>query len=74
MDWLEVSDLLVALGNRKWGLSEDGKKALDEWSIVSPEVVSNTDIEKRNVQILAPPTEIQELRLCKEVCVNTSSK
>lgn len=61
MDWLEVSDLLVALGNRKWGLSEDGKKALDEWSIVSPEVVSNTDIEKRNVQILAPSTEIQEL-------------
>ena len=29
MDWLETLGLIEGVGNRKWGLTEDGKKALE---------------------------------------------
>ncbi|MBQ7432706.1 MAG: hypothetical protein IJV50_04475 [Lachnospiraceae bacterium] len=61
MDWLEVLDLIEAVGNRKWGLSQEGKKALDEWQIVSSDVVESLDNEKQEIKILPPPTEIDEL-------------
>ncbi len=58
MDWLEVLGLIEALGNRKWGVSDEGKRALEDWQIVSPEVVENYDEDGQEVQILPAPTEI----------------
>ena len=63
MDWLEVLDLIQSVGNRKWGLTENGKKALNEWALVSSDVL---DLEKDNldeISISPPPAEINELLL-----------
>ena len=48
MDWLEVLGLIENIGNRKWGLTEAGKHALEEWAILTPDAIESTtnDIEK----------------------------
>ena len=61
MDWLEILELIECVGNRKWGLTAEGKAAINEWSIVSADVVDMTLTEDENINILPPPLEIAEL-------------
>lgn len=60
-DWLEVLGLIEAVGNRKWGLTHEGKDALEEWLLVSADVVNSSDVDEHDVQILPPPIEVAEL-------------
>lgn len=60
MDWLEVLELIECVGNRKWGLTAEGKSAINEWSIISADVVDMTLSEDEDINIL-PPMEIAEL-------------
>lgn len=60
MDWLEVLELIEGVGNRKWGLTPEGKKAVEEWLLVSPDVI-DTPLTEEEISILPPPTEIAEL-------------
>lgn len=61
MDWLEVLGLIQAVGNRKWEVTEQGKDALIEWCIVSPEVLEAEDSDMDDVEITEPPVEIAAL-------------
>lgn len=61
MDWLEVLGLIQAVGNRKWEVTEQGKDALKEWCIVSPEVLEAEDSDMDDVEITEPPVEIAAL-------------
>ena len=61
MDWLEVLELIEAVGNRKWGVSIEGKKAILDWPLVSSDVIDNIDVNSDNIQISTAPTEIEEL-------------
>lgn len=61
MDWLEILELIECVGNRKWGLTAEGKAAINEWSIVPADVVDMTLTEDENINILPPPLEITEL-------------
>ena len=61
MDWLEVLELIECVGNRKWGLTKEGKSAINEWSIISADVVDMTLTEDGEISILPPPMEIAEL-------------
>ena len=61
MDWLEVLELIECVGNRKWGLTTEGKSAISEWSIISADVVDMTLTEDEDINILPPPMEIAEL-------------
>lgn len=61
MDWLEVLGLIESVGNRKWGLTESGKKALDEWIVLTPDVVHSESGNNEEITILPPPAEINEL-------------
>ncbi|WP_050613847.1 restriction endonuclease [Bacillus testis] len=58
MDWLEVFDLIHDIGNRKWSLTDMGKAALNEWSLVTPAVLELPDAEPSDITIADPPTEI----------------
>lgn len=60
-DWLEVLGLIEAVGNRKWGVSAEGKKALAEWIIVTPDVVDCVNESESEIKILPPSTEIADL-------------
>ena len=60
MDWLEVLELIEGVGNRKWGLTPEGKKAVEEWPLVSPDVI-DMPLTEEEIRILPPPTEIAEL-------------
>ena len=60
MDWLEVLELIEGVGNRKWGLTQEGKRAVEEWPLVSPDVI-DTPLTEEEIRILPPPTEIAEL-------------
>jgi hypothetical protein len=53
-----VLGLIEAKGNRKWGVSVEGKNALDEWPIILPEVVDSFDENEQEVEIpqLLPPS------------------
>ena len=57
----EVLKLIECVGNRKWGLTTEGKSAVHEWSIISGDVVDMTLTEKEEISILPPPIEIMEL-------------
>ncbi len=61
MDWLEVLGLIDIIGNRKWILTEDGKKALQEWVLITPEMLKI--FEKNDVvyEISEAPVEISNL-------------
>jgi type III secretion system FlhB-like substrate exporter len=61
MDWLEVLGLIQSVGNRKWGLTQDGKVLLQEWPLITPEVINMTIMENDDIKILPPPAEIGEL-------------
>ena len=61
MDWLEVLELIQNVGNRKWGLTDSGKNALEEWLLVSPDIVDMESNESEIANIAPPPTEINEL-------------
>ena len=63
MDWLEVLGLIESVGNRKWGLTESGRTALDEWIILSPDVISSESNSNEEITIAPPPAEINELLL-----------
>lgn len=60
-DWLEVLELIEAVGNRKWAVSEEGKVALTEWIVVTSEVVDYENEDESEIKILPPPTEIADL-------------
>jgi type III secretion system FlhB-like substrate exporter len=61
MDWLEVLGLIQSVGNRKWGLTQEGKVLLKEWPLITPDVIDTTIIENDDIGILPPPAEICEL-------------
>lgn len=63
MDWLEILGLIEGVGNRKWGLTEDGKSALEKWELVTPEVVDGDMCKSEEITINPPPVEIEELLL-----------
>ncbi|SEA63202.1 Restriction endonuclease [Pseudobutyrivibrio sp. ACV-2] len=60
-DWLEVLGMIEAVGNRKWGLTDEGKKAIQDWPLVSSDVVDHTEENNQDIQITPAPTEIEEL-------------
>ena len=59
MDWLEILGLIEGRGNRKWGLTVEGNKAVKEWPLVSADVVDKGFAEE--MKIMPPPAEIAEL-------------
>lgn len=61
MDWLEVLELIEAAGNRKWKLTQEGISALNEWQIVTSDVIDSNDSDANNIEITPPPIEIHEL-------------
>lgn len=63
MDWLEVLGLIEGVGNRKWGLTENGKKALAEWITLTPDVINSEAGGNEEIVIVPPPAEINELLL-----------
>ncbi len=63
MDWLEVLGLIQNVGNRKWDITQEGKKLLQEWILVTPDVVDTALAASENINILPPPPEISELLL-----------
>lgn len=63
MDWLEVLGLIENIGNRKWGLTEEGKHALEEWAILTPDAIESTTNDIEKIAITEPPVEINELLL-----------
>ena len=60
-DWLEVLGLIKNVGNRKWALTEDGKKAIEDWPLVSSDVIDVSIVEKEELIITPPPMEIAKL-------------
>ncbi len=76
MDWLEVLGLIDIVGNRKWAVTETGKKALQEWILFTPEMLDSFEKVEVSYEISEAPVEIsnmlQELygnkKLQKERC------
>ncbi len=64
MDWLEVLGLIESVGNRKWGVTEEGTAALNEWILISPTVLESKSDDSEEADLIAPPPdEISELLL-----------
>lgn len=63
MDWLEVLGLIESVGSRKWAVTDVGKRALEEWDIVTPEAVDMEISDSCEIKIIPPPAEIFELLL-----------
>ncbi len=61
MDWLEVLGLIECVGSRKWAVTKEGKRALEEWDIVTPNVVDMAISDPNEINITPPPAEILEL-------------
>ena len=61
MDWLEVLGLIEGIGSRKWAVTDEGKRALEEWDIVTPDIVDIKTSAPSEINITPPPTEILEL-------------
>ncbi|MDO4177426.1 MAG: restriction endonuclease [Bacillota bacterium] len=59
-DWLEVLDLIHAIGNRKWEITDAGTQALQEWCIVTPQAAQSTDESDESIAIPEPPLVIAE--------------
>ena len=74
MDWLEVLELIQNVGNRKWGLTQEGKELLQEWPLITPDVIDTTIMESEDISISAPPFEIYELLLALKENVSLQKK
>lgn len=61
MDWLEVLGLIQMIGNRKWEITAEGRNALKEWILVSPEAIDKIDSNIVDFEIAEPPSEIAML-------------
>lgn len=61
LDWLEVLGLIQNVGYRKFGITDDGKKTLDRWILVSPDILENQTSDSTNFTIPDPPPEIAAL-------------
>lgn len=61
MDWLEVLGLIEAVGNRKWAVTTEGKKAIQDWPLISSDVVDHVYENNQDIQIGPAPTEIEDL-------------
>ena len=59
--YIEVLELIECVGNRKWGVTDDGKSAIHEWSMISADVANLTLAEEEEISIMPPPMEIAEL-------------
>ena len=58
MDWLEILGMIREIGNRKWEITIEGKEALKDWELISPDVLEPIEIELNEVEITEPPAEI----------------
>lgn len=58
MDWLETLDLIQGIGNRKWEVTIDGRAALNDWCLVTPNVLEIHNSDLSNIEIDEPPAEI----------------
>jgi len=61
MDWLEVLSLIEGVGNRKWATTAAGKSAMEDWCLVTPNVLENPDSDSGDIEITEPPAEIAVL-------------
>lgn len=61
MDWLEVLGLIDIIGNRKWILTESGEKALQEWNLVTPEMLESFEGVEIEYEITEAPVEISNM-------------
>lgn len=61
MDWLEVLGLISNVGNRRWGVTREGERALGTWDLVDGNLVTSFE-DKPDVVVISPaPTEIDSL-------------
>lgn len=60
MDWLEVLGLIEGAGDRRWRLTEQGRRALNEWEFVTPELVASFALREEVPVVKEPPLEILE--------------
>ncbi len=58
MDWLEVLDLIQEIGNRKWKVTDNGIKVLNEWDLIPSEILEPMDFDLNELEISAPPEDI----------------
>ena len=63
LEWLEILGMIQAMGNYKWSVTEEGKKALEKWCIVRPESLALYQSRNTEVVIEPAPREIE-----KELC------
>lgn len=61
MDWLEVLGMVQNLGNRKWGLTTLGQEMLNNWLLVTPDVVETASNEMDESYITPPAEQIGQL-------------
>ena len=61
MDWLEALGLIEMIGNRKWILTENGRKALKEWTLVTPEMLASFEKTEVTYEISEAPIEISNM-------------
>ena len=61
MDWLEVLGLVQIVGNRRWGLTASGQEMLDNWLLVTPEVIETASDKMEESSITPPPELIGQL-------------
>lgn len=64
MDWFEVLELIDAVGNRRWKVTEDGKKALNNWELITPDILEPVEFDQNEFVISDPPEEIATLLNC----------
>lgn len=74
MDWLEVLGLIQSVGNRKWGLTQEGNEILQEWPLITSGVIDTTLTESEDISVSAPPSEIYELLLALKENVSLQKK
>ena len=58
MDWLEILGLIQIIGNRKWEITGEGRKALNDWDLIYPDVLTPVEFNPNDFEIPAPPREI----------------
>lgn len=61
MDWLEVLGLIQDVGNRKWGLTPEGQSAINDWRLVTADVLDLLESDSSDIVIAEPPEEIASL-------------
>ena len=53
--------LIEMIGNRKWILTENGRKALKEWTLVTPEMLASFEKTEVAYEISEAPIEISNM-------------